>query len=121
MKIEEIKMIVELMAANDLTEFKIESTSGKVNIENVKSSTLDIETTSGNILCTNLEIDNVNTSSSSSSLILRFKESPSSIKVDSISGNIYLYLPREMKFMMNLEILFQHMLIVKLYCWKEIN
>ena len=83
------------------TEFYIESTSGKVNIENVKSSTLDIETTSGNILCTNLEIDNVNTSSSSSSLILRFKESPSSIKVDSISGNIYLYLPREMKFMMN--------------------
>lgn len=82
-------------------EFTIESTSGKITIENIKSNSLNIDTTSGNILCTSLEIQEVETESSSSSIILRFKTSPSEIEVDSISGNIFLYLPREMEFMMN--------------------
>lgn len=81
--------------------FSIETTSGKANLENIKSSLINLETTSGNIISTNLETEKINTESTSSSIILRFKSSPNNILVDTISGDTYLYLPHDMKFMLN--------------------
>ncbi len=82
-------------------ELSIDSTSGKVTLENVNCEEIDIETTSGDISTTNVETLSLSADSSSSVVTLRFKTIPTEVEVSTISGDIYLFLPKETKFMMN--------------------
>lgn len=79
-----------------LENFKVDTVSADVTAENLSVKKSDINTVSGAVKVIAEEVTKFNCDSTSGNITLSAKIAPSSIDIDSVSGRVALYLPKDL-------------------------
>lgn len=108
--LETSNMIIESVSGNinisksNLSFTTIESTSGLIAINNSICDNTKIETVSGDITFSLFQGNSLDIESTSSTINLNYLNIPNSISINSISSNVFIYLPKDSTFIVETDV-----------------